>query len=142
MTPNIYIVRDASSAHIPKRQHDGDVGWDLYTSRDSIIDPHAAMDVHTDIRVAMPTNMWGMIVGRSSSIRNWGIRVETGIIDSGYRGELNVMAWNLTDKAVMVPEGMRIAQLILMNKVNVNWIETETLSPTERGADGFGSTGI
>lgn len=127
---------------IPMRAYGGDAGWDLYTSRPVVIPPHTFKDVHVDVSVALPQGLWAMIVGRSSTIRKHGLRVETAIIDNGYRGELFVGVWNLSDNAVEINEGVRLAQFIPFELINMKWEYTEgPLPPSERGVKSFGSSG-
>ena len=64
-----------------------------------------------------------------------------GVIDEDYRGDLRVILYNFTDKPYQVNIGDRIAQLIIKPRVEVNFIQADTLSESERGNHGFGSTG-
>lgn len=125
----------------PSQGYHGDAGWDLYTSRDQVIPPKTFADIHTDISIALPVGHWGFITGRSSTIRNLGVRVENGVIDAGYRGEMFVGAWNLNDHEVFIRAHSRIAQLIVIASPSFWWVEVDALPPTDRGSNGFGSTG-
>ena len=69
----------------PNRAYKGDAGWDLYCSRTQIVEPNSLVDVHTDIRVALPEHFYGRIVTRSSTMRVHGLVVSEGIIDNGWR---------------------------------------------------------
>lgn len=82
-----------------------------------------------------------MITGRSSTIRTYKLRVETGIIDNGYRGEMFVGVWNHNEEEIIVEEGTRLAQLILFNLAEVNWKEVIDLPHSSRGEKGFGHSG-
>lgn len=125
----------------PSQGYPGDAGWDLYTSRDQLLPPGEVTNVHTDISVALPVGHWGFITGRSSTIRNLHVRVENGVIDAGYRGELFVSAWNLNPEPLWLPAHSRIAQLIVIESPTFWWVEVDALPPTDRGSNGFGSTG-
>ena len=128
--------------YAPTQGYETDTGWDLYTNHDVTIMPGQFKDVHTGISVKLPEGVWAMVTGRSSTGRKHGLRVEVGIIDNGYTGELFVGVWNISDKPVHIMKGMRLAQLILFNRVDVKWIRTEKLEKTARGSMGFGSTGV
>lgn len=126
----------------PMKAYSGDAGWDLYTSRLATIPPHSFIDIHVDISVAMPEGVWAMITGRSSTIRKHNLRVEMGIIDNGYRGEIFVGVWNLTSQPITVEEGTRLAQFIPFSLKNMRWREVECLDESERGCKSFGSSGV
>ncbi len=128
-------------ARLPTQAHDGDAGWDLYTSRQIVISPNSFTDVHVDIAVALPKGTWAMITGRSSTIRKYHLRVETAIIDNGYRGEMYVGVWNHNDYEITIPVGTRLAQMILFESVPVKWIKEFKLPNSSRGIGGFGSSG-
>ena len=131
----------SGEAQCPHRQHVGDAGYDLYVSRKAIIDPGQFLDVHTDIAVRFPMGVWGRIVGRSSTLRRRNILVAEGIIDNQYTGELFIGAYNISNEQIIIEEGERIAQLIPCLLVNVKWNQVEDIGESERGSQGFGSTG-
>jgi dUTP pyrophosphatase len=100
-------------------------------------------NIPTGIAVEMPHNVWGMMVGRSSTIKRLGIQINTGILDTGYRGELYIVAINMNRIRVKIPAGERLAQLILLPNITVQTeiVEVDQLGESERGEKGFGSTG-
>jgi len=127
----------------PTRAHADDAGFDLYTSETVVIPPRQFVDVPTGIALQLPPNHWGFLTGRSSTLRKRGLLVHTGIIDTGYRGELFAGAWNLTDGDVIIEEGERLAQIIIMPNESAKMIMilATTLGDHERGVAGFGSSG-
>ena len=129
------------AGYAPTKGYKTDSGWDLYINEDAVIMPGQFMDIHTGIAVHMDEGIWAMITGRSSTGRKHGLRVETGIIDNGYTGELFIGIWNITEKPINVSKGMRLAQLIFFNRVDTEWELVSKLGTTERGTSGFGSTG-
>ena len=141
--PTLNYQLDENAKH-PQRIHPGDAGFDLFTSKDTTIEPGEFVDVHTGVYIETPPNMWAMITGRSSTLRKRGLLVNQGIIDQGYRGELYAGVWNLTDKTVHVNVGERLAQFIPMPLTagEVALRNVQTLGYGSRGTDGFGSTGI
>lgn len=130
-------------ARIPTRAHDDDAGYDIYVSKTTMIPAHAFHDVPSGIRAEMPKGYWGLLTGRSSTIRNRGLLVIQGVIDPGYRGELFSAVWNLTDHDVILEEGDRIAQLIVMPNATeqTRMVRVDALSDSARGTGGFGSSG-
>lgn len=128
---------------LPTRGHADDAGLDLYVSETMVVPPGKAVDVPCGVAVELPPWSWGLLTGRSSARRTHGLLVHTGIIDAGYRGPLFALAENTTDEPVKVEEGTRIAQLIVMPNTTMDLVPVEAaeLNPSERGTNGFGSTG-
>lgn len=131
------------SGKLPTRGHKFDAGLDLYVAQDVVVPPHEFVDIPTDVAGALPNHHWGLLTGRSSTLRKHGLLIHTGVIDQGYRGELFAGVMNLTDKPVRVKAGDRIAQLIPvpMPRSIVEPIRVDELPAGERGSAGFGSTG-
>lgn len=133
---------------MPSRAHRTDAGFDLHTSREVTIKPGEFADVHTDLQVAMPPNLWGRIVGRSSTFRRRKLLVLEGVIDAGYRGPIYTGVTNLSDEPVTIAEGERVAQFIphvnVAARITLNEVgrdDFEALPHDGRGANGFGSSG-
>lgn len=126
------------------KKYDTDAGWDLYVSRSVVIRPKEVVDVHTDLRMCIPSGFYGRITGRSSTLRKHHLLVNEGIIDAGFTGELFICVRNLSGKSFRVQKGMRLAQIIFGQVLPVTIIENQfTGWPTgARGLSGFGSTGI
>jgi dUTP pyrophosphatase len=133
-------------ATIPARQYPDDIGWDLTTrlDQDLVIEPTQFCDIPCDLAVQLPRGSWAMLVGRSSALRRHGLLINPGIIDEGYIGPLFAGAFNVTRHPIVVSDGMRLAQLIViprMDPITHRPQEVRELRPTGRGAAGFGSTG-
>lgn len=130
-------------AKAPFKKHTGDAGWDLFTSRECIIQPGETKDVHTDIKIDMPPFLYARITGRSSSLRKHNLLINEGIIDNGYTGELFVCVHNVGNTPFTIEPGMRIAQVLFHTIEDVRWSEVDKVKPTpgKRGNAGFGSTG-
>lgn len=121
----------------------GDCGYDLRASHDARVSAMMVTKVRTGIHLAIPEGYFGMIAERSSMGAK-GIAVRGGIIDSSYRGELVVMLHNLTNEVYCVEKGDKIAQIIFIpyDRPVLEYVDSlEELGETERGQDGFGSTG-
>ena len=125
----------------PTKAHTMDAGWDLYASEDCSIKSQERGVVHTGISIEMPAYFAGLIWPRSGMAINAGVDVLAGVIDSGYRGEVMVCLYNTGDKFVQIKRGDKIAQIIFQEVPEVGITVTDSLGSSQRGSDGFGSTG-
>ena len=100
--------------------------------------------VSTGLYIALPPGYEAQVRPRSGLAIKRGITVlnAPGTIDADYRGEIGVILINLSDEDFVIEDGERIAQMIIARHEQIAWEETEVLSDTERGAGGFGHTGI
>ena len=100
--------------------------------------------VKTGLFIALPLGYEAQVRPRSGLAFKNGITVlnSPGTIDADYRGEIGVILVNLSNQDFIVQNGERIAQLIIAKHERANWIEVQELSQTDRGKDGFGSTGV
>lgn len=141
----INIKKLTKTAKIPTRQHEGDAGYDLYVDIQEpiTIESHTTEFIHTGIAIEIPDGYFGAVFARSGLASKQGLRPANcvGVCDSGYRGEYMVALHNDSDKAKTVYPEDKIAQLIVMPYLNVEFDEVGELSDTERGDGGFGSTG-
>lgn len=140
------------TATIPTRKKAGDSGLDLHAHMPSqewaVIPPGGVMRFWTGIAIELPGQLGqtslhfeGHIRPRSG-LASQGILCSLGTIDSGYRGEVGVTLLNHSLREFKVRHGDRIAQLVVCPVVYPELVEVEELSETERGTDGFGSTGV
>lgn len=122
----------------------GDAGVDLRSTESVTIEPGKRYLVPTGLAVAIPEGYAGFVQPRSGMAINLGLGIlnSPGLIDSGYRGELKVIAINLGSDALRIERGDRIAQLVILPVPPFTYEEVEQLPGSERGAGGFGSTGI
>jgi dUTP pyrophosphatase len=138
------VTRLRDDAVLPESAYPGDAGLDLVACETVEIAPGERAVVPTGIAVAIPEGYAGLVVPRSGLALRHGITLVNtpGLIDSGYRGELRVIALN-TDRqhAFTVEAGMRIAQLLVCAVPAVALVETDELPGTVRGTAGFGSSG-
>ena len=137
----IRIKRTRDYVDIPKYAHSGDAGLDLCAAEKHRVPPLGTVRIPTGIAVAIPEGYQGEVRPRSG-LASKGIHVILGTIDSGYRGEIEVVLFNSTGDFYNVRWGDRIAQLVVMPVVHVKLTEVRELDETERGEKGFGSTGM
>ncbi len=127
----------------PQHAHDGDAGVDLYAREEVKLQAGEWRAVPTGIAVAIPEGHGGLVLPRSGLAARHGVGVVNGpgLIDSGYRGEVQVVLINHGGEPVMVQRGERIAQLVVVPVATQQFVEVDELPPSARGRGGFGSTG-
>ena len=124
------------------RLHSCGTGYDLCSAYDCSIPARGKGLVKTDISVAIPQNTYARIAPRSGlALKNF-IDVGAGVVDYDYRGPVGVVLFNHGDVDFEIKRGDRIAQLILERISMADIVEVTELAETERGAGGFGSTGV
>jgi len=138
---------------VNKSQHDSPVyatsqsaGLDLRANlTESItLKPLARILVKTGLFIELPEGYEAQVRPRSGLAYKKGITVlnSPGTIDADYRGEIGVILVNLSDEEFIIENGERVAQMVIAKHEQADWAEVETLDETERGAGGFGSTGV
>lgn len=125
----------------PTQNYHGDAGYDLVVAEDVRIPVGGFANVDHGIGVEFPPRVWGLLTGRSSTIRRRQLLVVNGIIDNGYRGELFAAVANMSQAPIDLHRGERIAQLILFNLISPPILEVAELRPSERDIAALGSTG-
>jgi len=129
-----------NGAKLPERKRERDAGLDLYCIEDFEIEPNEIKIVRTGIAIEIPKGYFGMIKDRSG-LASKGLHVLAGIIDENYRGEIKIVLINLGKEKLKFEKYSRIAQLLIIPYLKVE-IEESELSQTERGENGFGSSGL
>lgn len=129
----------------PKRASKYSAGMDLYACIDNeiTINPGETVKIGTGLSFELPENTFGAIFARSGLATKQGLAPanKVGVCDEDYRGEYIVPLHNHSNVPVTVKPGDRIAQLVIMPYIPVELEEVESLSDTERGSGGFGSSG-
>ena len=132
-------------AVLPSRAHSGDAGFDLSACEEITIGVGERAAVGTGIAVEIPDGHAGLVVPRSGLALRHGISMvnSPGVIDAGYRGEVRLLLLNTDDaSAFTVEPGMRVAQLLVVPLADIELIETDEATATDRGVGGFGSSGL
>jgi dUTP pyrophosphatase len=136
------IKKLSTDARLPTRGSDGAVGYDLYSSEDATVPCQAGRAlVSTGISVVLPPGVYGRVAPRSGLAVKHCINVGAGVIDPDYTGEVKVVLFNHGEKDFEIKKGDRIAQLVLERCETPPVKEIEIIEETDRGSDGFGSTG-
>jgi len=143
MTENLVIKVKKLVPHavLPSYAHDGDAGMDLYSAENYLINPGEKQIISTGIATEFPKGYVALIWDRSSLAAKQGLTVLAGVIDYSYRGEWKVVLFNTSKNPYQIKRGDKIAQALIQPVYNPKIIEVQELSNTERGKNGFGSTG-
>ncbi len=140
---DINIVLLNKNAQLPKKQHEIDIGYDLYSCKNYDLQPRKITLVETGIAIELPVNFGGFVLPRSGLAGKHGITSinSPGLIDPGYTGEIKVPLINHSDVNYKLNLGDRFAQLVLIQVSNANFQIVEKLQESLRSDKGFGSTG-
>ncbi|MDR1851880.1 MAG: dUTP diphosphatase [Propionibacteriaceae bacterium] len=142
--PQIKLVRLDAGLPIPAYAHEGDAGADLYSTTDVELAPGERRLVSTGIAIELPPGFAAFVHPRSGLAAREGLSIVNtpGTIDAGYRGEIKVCLWN-TDRsrAITLKRGDAIAQLVIQRVARATFVPVDSLSDSQRGAGGYGSTG-
>lgn len=142
MPAKLLIKKLSEFATVPTRGSKFSAGCDLYAAYDYTIKARGKEMVKTDLQIALPPGCYGRVAPRSGLAWKHSIDVGAGVIDEDYRGPLNVILFNLGEDDFDIKKGDRIAQLICEKIEQAQIEEVSDLNSTERGANGFGSTGV
>jgi len=140
---DVAVRRLRDEAILPSQAYAGDAGLDLSACAAAVLGPGERATIPTGIAVEIPDGYAGFVQPRSGLAARHGIGVvnSPGLVDSGYRGEIEVILLNTDREASFVVEpGMRIAQLVIAPVASVRLLEVEELTASARGGRGFGSS--
>ena len=144
MPIQIFVI-NRSHHPLPQYATPLSAGMDLRANLDTplTIQPGQRLLVPTGLFIALPDGYEAQIRPRSGLAIKQGITVlnSPGTIDADYRGEINIILINLSDKPFTIEDGERVAQMVIARHDRAEWIETTTLDETQRGSGGFGHTG-
>lgn len=140
--PELRVRRIHPDATLPTRAHRS-AGHDLTTVEAIVLGVGKRHLVRTGLELAIPRNHYGRVAERSGLSWKAGLGVMAGVIDEDYRGEVGVILVNLGEEPVTINVGDRVAQLIVEKIAKPEVVEVfQPLDATERGTNGFGSTGV
>ena len=139
---NLKIKRLTQTAKLPERAFPNEAGLDVFADESVTIHNGKTVAISTGIALEIPDGYYGRLKGRSGLTLKSPLRVLEGTIDSSYRGEVKVMADVKKDCTYHVPKSAKIAQLIIQPLPHFEVVEVDELSQSDRGENGFGSTGV
>ena len=143
ITTKLKIKKLHSLARLPELQTFGSVGYDVYSIEDAILHRGHVTVVRTGLSIEPPPWYHVELYIRSSLAKEGIILANgVGIIDKDYRGEVKLLLAKITSGRKVLPKGTRVGQLIVRKSHFPEIEEVDTLSETERGNGGFGSTGL
>lgn len=153
ITHNTVILRtmvdaievEIQSDYIPTYAHVGDAGADLRSSEAHVLKPGERKLIKTGVSIALPVGYAAFIVPRSGLAAKHGITIvnSPGTVDAGYRGEIMVTLLNTdSTNSFEIAPGDRIAQMVIQQVVQAKFVPVDSLSYSERGSGGFGSSGV
>jgi dUTP pyrophosphatase len=138
-------IVNKSSFQLPEYATEGSAGMDLRANIETAktLAPMERAIIPTGLFIELPIGFEAQIRPRSGMAYKKGLSIPNspGTIDADYRGEIGVIVINLNTEAVIIEPGERIAQMVIARYERINWSAVESLSETDRGAGGFGSTG-
>jgi dUTP pyrophosphatase len=146
-TKLIKVKKLHPDAVLPKYNYPTDSGFDLHSVEDVTIGPFGREFVPTGLSFQFDENYEIQVRTKSGLAIKQGLMVlnSPGTVDQGYSGEIKAIIFNVNNESVTIPKGMKVAQAVLCPVVNggyVNILEVDDLNKTDRGSNGFGSTGI
>lgn len=154
---NLKIKRLTQTAKLPERAFPTEAGFDIFTDEAVKIHSGETVAVSTGIALEIPDGYYGRLKARSGLTLNSVLRVQEGTLDSSYRGEVKIIAdikaLNYDETEILfyqtmptipltIEKGTKIAQLIIQPLPHFEVVEVDELSQSDRGENGFGSTGV
>ena len=145
MADKLFVKRLVRDSILPTRGSKYAAGLDLYACETVCISTSSLDNtgtlVSTGISMVIPNGYYGRIAPRSGMSVKYGLIVNAGVIDSDYRGEIKILFNNFTKMDVVIHRGDKVAQIIIEKIALLDVKEVDDLENTERGSNGFGSTG-
>jgi len=140
ITDKLKVKKLSDTAKLPTKAHPTDLGYDLYADETVSLSAQYPTKVKTGIAIGFPEG-WGGFIKDRSSMASKGFSVIGGVIDQAYIGELSIVMTH-TNGNIFINKGDKIAQLVPIPLTNWPIFEVEDLGQTDRGENGFGSSGI
>lgn len=142
MNPNMIVELVHPNAKMPTRAMNGDAGLDVYTPEKFVILPQSHAKISLGWKCQFDEGWVLLVFNKSGRAVNFGLDKGAEVIDSSYRGEVHIHLFNHSFKTVTFEPGEKIAQVLLMPVWTGNPVEGKVNNDTDRGAGGFGSTGV
>lgn len=142
---SLKVKRLTETAKLPVKNQEGDMGYDIFSDEDITLTTNKKDKISTGIAIELPKGYGAFLVGRSGLTSKTLLRINLGVIDNGYRGELHIMndiIYKGSNETVRIEKGDKIAQLIVLPIFDGDVVEVDDVSETDRGDKGFGSSGV
>lgn len=142
---SLKVKRLTETAKLPVKNQEGDMGYDIFSDEDITLTTNNKDKISTGIAIELPKGYGAFLVGRSGLTSKTLLRINLGVIDNGYRGELHIMndiIYKGSNETVRIEKGDKIAQLIVLPIFDGDVVEVDDVSETDRGDKGFGSSGV
>ena len=127
-------------ARMPEKAHATDVGYDIFSPIDAIVPAHKSVFIDSGVHIQIPLGVAGVLISKSGLNVKHSI-TSTGLIDPGYTGSIGVKLYNNSSTDYHIAAGDKITQIMFTPYVTALFETKDSLDDTERGDDGFGSTG-
>ncbi|MFA5023210.1 MAG: dUTP diphosphatase [Candidatus Paceibacterota bacterium] len=137
----IKIKKLDPEAKIPNYAHHGDAGMDFFALEEIILKPGERTKIKTGVAMEIPFGYVGLLWDKSGLSTSQGLKTLAGVVDAGYRGEVQIGMINLSAETYTIKKHDKVAQMLIQPIEMPELEESEELSDTSRGAGGFGSTG-
>jgi dUTP pyrophosphatase len=142
MSIPIQFKKLSSFAKLPTKAHPSDAGFDVVASESITVPPHSRVKVPLGFAVAIPSGYCLIAKERSGLALKNSIDIHGGVIDESYRGEVCAIVANSSDVEFKIDIGTKITQMLLIPVPVAHFVEVDSLTETERGTGGFGSSGL
>lgn len=129
-------------AIVPSYAHPGDAGMDLFSVIEATLQPGERQAIPTGIAMHLAEGTVGLVWDKSGRALKEGLKTMAGVIDAGYRGEVQIVIVNLGQEPLIIEKHQKIAQLLIQPVLSPTIQEVESLEDSSRGEGGFGSTGL
>ncbi len=139
---NIPAKKLREDAKLPEYEHEGDAGMDVFSVEAVVLEPGARHAISTGIAIAVPDGYVGLVWDKSGRALKEGLSTMAGVIDSGYRGEVQIVVLNTSTEPIQIEAHQKVAQILIQSVLSGMVTEVVELDDTTRGEGGFGSTGL
>lgn len=139
---NVEIQKLEKQARLPEYAHPGDAGMDVFAFENLALEPGERGMVRTGVAMKVPEGYVGLVWDKSGRAVKEGLTTMAGVIDSGYRGEVQIVILNTSTEAITIEAGQKVAQILIQPVICGMIQEVSQLDDTSRGDNGFGSTGV
>ena len=136
------VANNSIHAKEPKKAMIGSAGYNLFAAKEKILLPWCVMSITIELKMEILCGYFGKVYPRSSLLKNYFVSCDADVIDSDFRSTVLILMTNNSKDPILIKAGQRIVQIVFHKEEEVVFKKVDCLSSTERGAGGFGLTGI